>query len=81
MSDENTKAEMNPDPPFAAPTDSAVPDCCAEWTRSGMLNSAIEVIYPSGVMTHPALPFRFCPWCGRARLNDKMRHGGEHLNA
>jgi hypothetical protein len=54
---------------LAAPTGSASPDCCAEMTRSAWrLN--VTIIDNSMMRVVPDESVKFCPWCGRARLND-----------
>jgi len=57
---------------------SAAPDCCAEWTRSG---KALEYVAAEkgyrGIWRLEGL-FHFCPWCGRARQNEKLcREAGQ----
>jgi hypothetical protein len=47
------------------------PDCCDEWTRSaGRIEHLNLVVAPDDYYSswHK---FLFCPWCGRARPNDR----------
>lgn len=61
---------------FAAPTGSDPPDCCAEWARSvGMLDT-LCVLSSLHNVPYRGASFNFCPWCGRARPNDKVSDGG-----
>src|SRR5688500_12169918 len=56
---------------------SDTPDCCTAWTRSGR---TLEPAMMSAWATPPVeaeMRFKFCPWCGRARPNEKLSHNAQ----
>lgn len=64
-------SQTNAAPPGSLDQDcSAVPACCAEWTRSGNAIYTLSIAAAMVGQKYEGEDFLFCPWCGRARPND-----------
>ena len=50
---------------------------CAEYSRSVMHLAHVLSVAHEHKMPYTGAPFRFCPWCGIARPNAKLRDAGE----
>lgn len=65
----------NTEPALAPATGSASPECCAEYERSIKEIIGLCALGYAHGLGYNGEPFKFCPWCGRARPNSDSATG------